>query len=86
MRPIRPAHLCRSWLFLEGANEAVLRGASASGADVLIQELEDFTPPASRPRRGCSQRICTGRGAKQAPWRRCASIRSSRMAWTILHL
>jgi citrate lyase subunit beta/citryl-CoA lyase len=34
---------------LEGANEAVLRGAAASGADVLIQELEDFTPPASRP-------------------------------------
>jgi citrate lyase subunit beta / citryl-CoA lyase len=49
MRRIRPAQFCRSWLFLEGANEAVLRGAAASGADVLIQELEDFTPPASRP-------------------------------------
>jgi citrate lyase subunit beta / citryl-CoA lyase len=48
MRSIRPPRLCRSWLFLEGANEAVLRGAPASGADVLIQELEDFTPPASR--------------------------------------
>jgi citrate lyase subunit beta/citryl-CoA lyase len=49
MRTIRPARLCRSWLFLEGASEAVLRGAVASGADVLIQELEDFTPPPLRP-------------------------------------
>jgi citrate lyase subunit beta/citryl-CoA lyase len=36
-------------LFLEGANERVLQSAAASGADVLIQELEDFTPPALRP-------------------------------------
>jgi citrate lyase subunit beta/citryl-CoA lyase len=49
MRQIRPAHLCRSWLFLEGANENVLQRAAGSGADVLIQELEDFTPPALRP-------------------------------------
>jgi citrate lyase subunit beta/citryl-CoA lyase len=49
MRLVRPAQLCRSWLFLEGANEAVLRRAAAGGADVLIQELEDFTPHASRP-------------------------------------
>jgi citrate lyase subunit beta / citryl-CoA lyase len=49
LRAVRPAKLCRSWLFLEGANEAVLRGAIASGADVLIQELEDFTPPPLRP-------------------------------------
>jgi citrate lyase subunit beta / citryl-CoA lyase len=48
MRRIRPAHLCRSWLFLEGANETALQRAPSSGADVLIQELEDFTPPASR--------------------------------------
>ncbi len=45
----RPANLCRSWLFLEGANEAVLQQAPACGADVLIHELEDFTPPALRP-------------------------------------
>jgi citrate lyase subunit beta/citryl-CoA lyase len=49
MRLIRPAQFCRSWLFLEGANEAALQRAAASGADVLIQELEDFTPPALRP-------------------------------------
>lgn len=46
----RPADLCRSWLFLEGADEAVLQRAPQSGADVLIQELEDFTPPRLRPK------------------------------------
>jgi citrate lyase subunit beta/citryl-CoA lyase len=50
MRKIRPARFCRSWLFLEGANEDVLTRAAASGADVLIQELEDFTPPRLRPK------------------------------------
>ena len=50
MAPGRPAKLCRSWLFLEGANEAVLQRAPQSGADVLIQELEDFTPPPLRPK------------------------------------
>src|SRR4051794_28142335 len=49
MRLVRPAQLCRSWLFLEGANEAVLQRAATSGADVLIQELEDFTPAPLRP-------------------------------------
>jgi citrate lyase subunit beta / citryl-CoA lyase len=50
MRCLRPARFCRSWLFLEGANEAVLSRAPECGADVLIQELEDFTPPNLRPR------------------------------------
>ena len=50
MRRLRPARFCRSWLLLEGANEAVLSRAPDSGADVLIQELEDFTPPALRPK------------------------------------
>lgn len=50
MRKIRPARFCRSWVFLEGANEDVLTPAAASRADVLIQELEDFTPPGLRPK------------------------------------
>ena len=50
MRRIRPVQLCRSWLFLEGANEEVLQRAVLGGADVLIHELEDFTPPALRPK------------------------------------
>lgn len=44
----RPPHLRRSWLFLPGAERAVLLAAADSGGDVLIQELEDFTPPARR--------------------------------------
>jgi len=39
----------RSWFFVEGANDDALHAAPESGADVLIQELEDFTPPARRP-------------------------------------
>ena len=45
----RPWQLCRSWLFVHGADEAaLLQSAPRSGADVLIQELEDFTPPQLR--------------------------------------
>lgn len=40
--------LRRSWLFLPGAEQAILSQAASSGADVLIQELEDFVPPARR--------------------------------------
>jgi citrate lyase subunit beta/citryl-CoA lyase len=45
----RPPALRRCWLFLPGAERAALISAVASGADVLIQELEDFTPPELRP-------------------------------------
>ena len=48
-RRIRPAQLCRSWLFLEGANAHAMQRAASGGADVLIQEPEDFTPPQLRP-------------------------------------
>jgi citrate lyase subunit beta / citryl-CoA lyase len=48
-RRIRPVALRRSYLFLPGADEVALRMAPASGADVLIQELEDFTPPQRLP-------------------------------------
>src|SRR5262245_61546980 len=44
----RPS-LRRCWLFLPGADRHVLLAASSCGADVLIQELEDFTPPERRP-------------------------------------
>jgi citrate lyase subunit beta / citryl-CoA lyase len=43
-------HPRRSWLFVPGADEAAQAAAARSGADVLIQELEDFTPPELRPR------------------------------------
>ncbi|OYU48764.1 MAG: CoA ester lyase [Rhizobiales bacterium PAR1] len=35
----------RSWLFLPGAEKDILLRATHGGADVLIQELEDFVPP-----------------------------------------
>jgi citrate lyase subunit beta/citryl-CoA lyase len=38
----------RSWLFVPGADRAAHAAAARSGADVLIQELEDFTPPELR--------------------------------------
>jgi len=41
----RPVDLRRTWLFVPGGDAAALRAAPASGADVLIQELEDFVPP-----------------------------------------
>jgi len=44
----RPPALRRSWLYLPGADRAALLAATGSGADVLIQELEDFTPPERR--------------------------------------
>lgn len=43
-----PARLCRSWLFVPGGDGRALADAPGSGADVLIQELEDFTPPQRR--------------------------------------
>lgn len=45
----RPPALRRSWLFLPGADREALLRAAALGANVLIQELEDFTPPERRP-------------------------------------
>jgi citrate lyase subunit beta/citryl-CoA lyase len=44
----RPPALRRCWLFLPGADRDALLGAISCGADVLIQELEDFTPPQLR--------------------------------------
>ncbi len=49
MPNLRPPALRRSWLFVPGADPMALAEAASCGADVLIQELEDFTAPASRP-------------------------------------
>ena len=40
----------RTWLFVPGADPAAHARAARSGADVIILELEDFTPPELRPR------------------------------------
>lgn len=46
----KPYQQRRSWLFVPGADPAAHRAAMKCGADVLIHELEDFTPPALRPK------------------------------------
>ncbi|MCA8031203.1 HpcH/HpaI aldolase/citrate lyase family protein [Burkholderia cepacia] len=57
----RPSRLRRSWLFLAGADHDALVDGAASGADVLIQELETFTPPDRRPAaRELSERVLAG--------------------------
>jgi len=45
----RPPGLRRCWLFVPGAERATLVAAANTGADVIIQELEDFTAPERRP-------------------------------------
>ena len=53
------ADLRRTWLFGPGANDHAHDDMERSGADVLIVDLEDFTPPARRDeaRRGVATRI-----------------------------
>jgi len=43
-----PPDLARTWLFGPGADAHAHEAMQASGADVLIVDLEDFTPPARR--------------------------------------
>jgi citrate lyase subunit beta/citryl-CoA lyase len=70
---LRPAALRRSYLFLPGADEAALRAGPASRADVLIQELEDFTPPQRLPEaRKLSPAMMDG-------WRRAGVIAAVRV-------
>ena len=42
--------MIRSWLLVPGADEKAHAAAARSGADAIVLELEDFTPPALRPR------------------------------------
>ena len=44
----RSPELRRAWLFGAGADSVMHDAMCASGADVLIQDLEDFTPPERR--------------------------------------
>lgn len=69
----RPPALRRCWLFLPGAERAQLRAAAKIGADVLIQELEDFTPPERRPEaRGMAPEI-------YAAWRKAGVLAAVRI-------
>jgi citrate lyase subunit beta/citryl-CoA lyase len=67
------SHQRRSWLFVPGADERAQEAAARSGADVLIQELEDFTPPELRPR---ARALAT---ALYARWRAAGALAAVRV-------
>lgn len=63
----------RTWLFVPGADAAAHAAAARSGADVLIQELEDFTPPELRERaRALSAKLYES-------WRRAGKLAAVRV-------
>jgi citrate lyase subunit beta / citryl-CoA lyase len=64
--------LLRSWLFVGGPN-AHEDTAHASGADVVILELEDFTPPEARP---AARAAAPG---LLAAWRRAGAVSAVRV-------
>jgi citrate lyase subunit beta/citryl-CoA lyase len=65
----------RTWLFGPGADHAAHEVMAESGADVLIQDLEDFTPP---PRRNEARALTAGLFSRwrTAGARLCARINS----------
>jgi citrate lyase subunit beta/citryl-CoA lyase len=69
----RPVALRRAWLFVAGADAAALEAAPASGADVLIQELEDFTRTEDRPAARALARDLYER------WRRAGAVAAVRI-------
>ncbi len=69
----RPPALRRSWLFVGGDDQPAHSAACGLGADVVIQELEDSTPPERRP-----QARALARGAYPA-WRKAGSLAAVRI-------
>jgi citrate lyase subunit beta/citryl-CoA lyase len=65
--------LRRTWLFVPGADEAAHAAAGRSGADVIILELEDFTPPEMRER----ARELSGRAFEL--WRKAGALAAVRV-------
>ncbi|MBL8380106.1 MAG: CoA ester lyase [Burkholderiales bacterium] len=65
--------LLRSWLFVAGADAAAHEAATRSGADVLIQDLEDFTPPERRPAARAASAALLG------AWRAAGSLTAVRV-------
>jgi citrate lyase subunit beta/citryl-CoA lyase len=63
----------RSWLFVPGADASAHAAAARSGADVLIQELEDFTPPGLRPK---ARQLAAG---LYDQWRKAGAIAAVRV-------
>lgn len=69
----RAIHLRRTWLFVPGGDREALRDAGASGADVLIQELEDFVPERHK------QAARDLSGPVLADWRRAGIVAAVRI-------
>jgi len=63
----------RTWLFVPGADGDAHEAAARSGADVLIQELEDFTPPDLRPK---ARALAAGLYER---WRKAGSLAAVRV-------
>jgi len=63
----------RSWLFVPGADPQAHEAAARSGADVIILELEDFTPPELRPKARALSREVFDR------WRKAGAIAAARI-------
>jgi len=63
----------RSWLFVPGADEAAHEAAARSGADVIVLELEDFTPPDLRPKARALAAQAFGR------WRKAGAVTAVRV-------
>jgi len=63
----------RSWLFVPGADAAAHEAAARSGADVVILELEDFTPPQLR----ALARRLSARAFKR--WRAAGAVAAARI-------
>jgi len=62
-----------TWLFVPGADAASHAAATQSSADVLIQELEDFTPPALREKARSLARVL------YAQWRAAGKVAAVRV-------
>jgi len=63
----------RSWLFVPGADAAAHEAAARSGADVIVLELEDFTPPDLRAK----ARAMAGEAFKK--WRERGAVAAVRV-------
>jgi citrate lyase subunit beta/citryl-CoA lyase len=63
----------RSWLLAPGADEAAHETAARSGADVIVLELEDFTPPELRPKARALAAQAFGR------WRKAGAVAAVRV-------
>jgi citrate lyase subunit beta/citryl-CoA lyase len=63
----------RTWLFVPGADPAAHAAAARSGADVIILELEDFTPRELRPK----ARSLAARALET--WRRAGAVAAVRI-------